>query len=52
MYNKNYYIGEFKNGKFHGYGEIRYANSEIIQGIFENGVYLGSKKDDLEEDED
>ena len=31
------YVGEFKNGLFHGKGTYTYSNKEVYSGEFKNG---------------
>ena len=33
----SYYVGEFYNGKRHGYGTYYYANGNVYQGQWYNG---------------
>lgn len=35
----NYYIGNRKDSKFHGFGKHVYPNGTILEGIFENGAF-------------
>jgi hypothetical protein len=38
MPDKNKYIGEFRNDKFHGIGKIEYLREQLsFEGLFENG---------------
>ena len=32
------YIGEFKDGEFHGHGTLKYANGAKYEAIWEKGI--------------
>ena len=34
------YVGEFKDGKYHGKGTYTFANGKVLSGIFADGKYL------------
>ena len=34
------YVGQWKNGKHHGYGRKLGANGKIEEGLFENDIYM------------
>ena len=34
-------MGNWENGKHHGYGRVRYLDGETKEGLFENGKYMG-----------
>jgi hypothetical protein len=39
------YIGQFKDMKMHGFGELTYASGKVEEGLFENGSFVKSKYD-------
>merc|ERR1712150_35326 len=38
--NKSYYIGSFKEGKFHGIGQVKHGNNTIV-GVWDDNEYVG-----------
>merc|ERR1712224_157665 len=43
-FSEDHYKGNFKNNKFHGYGDVTWANGNHHVGYFENGLYHGFGK--------
>ena len=43
-FSEDHYKGNFKNNKFHGYGDVTWANGNQHVGYFENGLYHGFGK--------
>lgn len=41
------YVGEFKDDKINGQGTITNANGRILEGIFENGIFIREAKVNL-----
>ena len=41
---KTYYDGEYKDGKYHGYGMLLHPNGTCYAGEFEDGVENGEAK--------
>ena len=35
-------MGNWLNGKHHGYGKVRYIGGEVKEGLFENGKYVAA----------
>lgn len=40
--NGDKYVGNWENDKMSGYGEYTYANGKFKNGIWDNGIYLGT----------
>ena len=38
------YVGELKDGYYHGHGTFTYDNGTIEEGIWENGIFQSAKK--------
>lgn len=41
--NGDRYVGDWKNGRRHGYGNYTYANGKRVKGWFYKGFFLGSQ---------
>lgn len=43
LHNNNYYEGEFKDDKMDGYAIYKWANGDLYEGTFTNGVSISNE---------